>query len=200
MIDKANLQPDIMTYGVLALGCRTRHEAWDLINEMNDKGIKMNMPILGAMVKQGCCTRDFNYIMDILGIIKRFKMKPSEQLMETLDRFIVGINATKKKEQTKIPPNFRKNVKKFKEDFQKWKEDMGIGNLTEPEDVKRALKEKPWDQFKEAQAEGFEDAKNQKTQMRRKVTHHIKMIKAREELKKPVKPVKVPLSAGSQQQ
>lgn len=198
MIYKANLKTDIVTYGVLALGCRTREEAWELITEMNDKGIKMNMPILGAMVKQGCCTRDYEYIMDILEIVKKFKLKPNDQMIETLDRFVVGCNAAKKKDNKNLPPNFRKHVKIFKERLQKWKEDMGIGHLPETEDVKKVLKEKPWAQFQEAQATGYEEPKNQKMQMKKKVQHHIKMIKAREEMKRPVKPTRVPLEAGTQ--
>lgn len=193
MIRKANLKPDIMTYGVLALGCKTRNEAWELITEMKEKGIRMNMPILGAMVKQGCCIKDFDYILDILDIIRKFKMKPSEQLMDTLDRFIVSVNYLKKKDQKDLPMHFRKNVKIFKEKFQKWKDDMAIGHLESTEEVKKALKEKPWEQFQEAQAQGFENPKNQIMQRKKKVEHHIKMIKAREEMKKKIEPVRVPL-------
>lgn len=40
MIDTANLQPDIVTYGVLSLGCTTREEAQDLLQKMHDAGIQ----------------------------------------------------------------------------------------------------------------------------------------------------------------
>lgn len=40
MIQKAKLKPDIVTYGVLSLGCQTPEDADDLLNEMNDKGIR----------------------------------------------------------------------------------------------------------------------------------------------------------------
>lgn len=192
MIRKAALKPDIVTYGVMALGCQTRTQAWELINEMNDKGIMMNMPILGAMVKQGCFRKNFAYILDILRIIKQFKMKPSIQLMETLETFIKSCNYEKKKDSKNLSPNFRENVKKFKENFQKWKVDMGIGNIEKIEDVQTVLKEKPWDQFQEAQPEGYEEPKNQQIQRRRKLAHHIKMIKTRDVLIKDVDAVKVP--------
>lgn len=198
MISKANLKPDIVTYGVLALGCQTREQAWDLINEMNEKGIKMNIQILGAMVKQGCCTKNYDYVLDMLDIIKQFKIKPSEELMETLSRFITGLNFLKKKDNKDLPPNFRKNVKIFKEHFQKWKNEMGIGELEKPEEIKKVLKEKPWEQFQEAQASGYEEPKNQKMQMKKKTQHHIKMIKAREEMKKSYLQQKDVLNAGSQ--
>lgn len=40
MIKTAKLQPDIITYGVLALGCQTQDEARELLNEMRTVGIK----------------------------------------------------------------------------------------------------------------------------------------------------------------
>lgn len=186
MIRKAALRPDIVTYGVMALSCQTRSEAWELINEMNDKGIRMNMPILGAMVKQGCFNKNFGYILDMLRIIKQFKMKPSEQLMETLDIFIKSCNFEKKKSMRNLSPKFRENVRMFKESYQKWKEEMGLGNIEKIEDIKAVLKEKPWDQFQEATPEGYEDPKNQKMQKRKKLEHHIKMIKTRDVLIKNV--------------
>lgn len=192
MIRRAALKPDIVTYGIMALSCQTREQAWDLINEMNEKGIRMNMPILGAMVKQGCYKKSFGYILDMLRIIKQFRMKPSEQLMETLDIFIKSCNYEKKKDSKNLTPKFRENVKRFKADYQKWKDDMGLGNVEKIEDIKTVLKEKPWDQFQEAQPEGFEDPKNQVMQRRKKLAHHIKMIKTRDVLIKDVNAIKIP--------
>lgn len=40
MIDIAGLEPDIVTYGVLALGCRNVEEAKELLAEMDDKGLR----------------------------------------------------------------------------------------------------------------------------------------------------------------
>lgn len=40
MIEIADLEPDIVTYGVLALGCRNVQEAKELLAEMDDKGIR----------------------------------------------------------------------------------------------------------------------------------------------------------------
>jgi pentatricopeptide repeat domain-containing protein 1 len=40
MIQTAKLEPNIVTYGVLALGCTTQEEARELQQEMYEKGIK----------------------------------------------------------------------------------------------------------------------------------------------------------------
>ena len=36
----AHLEPDIVTYGVLALGCKTGQEARDLLLELQDGGVR----------------------------------------------------------------------------------------------------------------------------------------------------------------
>jgi pentatricopeptide repeat domain-containing protein 1 len=179
MIKKANLEPDIVTYGVLALGCQTRQEAWALVNEMKKNGIKMNMPILGAMLKQGCCNHNFEYIKDILYIMKKLVLTPNEKIIEILDIFVKSCNYTKKKDNKNIPANYRKNAKEFKVYLDQWKKDMGIPTTTSEEE-KKLLKERPWDQFKDVQPEGFEDPKNQKLEQKRKLQRHIKRIKARD--------------------
>lgn len=40
MINIADLKPNIVTYGVLALGCRTAEEADELLQEMYNKGVR----------------------------------------------------------------------------------------------------------------------------------------------------------------
>lgn len=40
MIHTADLHPNIVTYGVLALGCRTPVEADELLQEMYNKGVR----------------------------------------------------------------------------------------------------------------------------------------------------------------
>lgn len=40
MIDKVRLDPDIMTYGIMAMACRTRKEAQEFLNQLKEKNIK----------------------------------------------------------------------------------------------------------------------------------------------------------------
>lgn len=87
MIKTASLQPDIVTYGVLALGCRTQAEAQELLQEMYSKGIRMNIQILGAMLKQGCSQKNFDYVIEILNITKTERIKPNEHFLKHLHQF-----------------------------------------------------------------------------------------------------------------
>lgn len=40
MISLSKLRPDIVTYGVMALGCRTMDDARDYLQELHDAGVK----------------------------------------------------------------------------------------------------------------------------------------------------------------
>lgn len=40
MIEIADLKPDIVTYGVLALGCQTPEDADHFLQEMYNKGVR----------------------------------------------------------------------------------------------------------------------------------------------------------------
>lgn len=87
MIQIADLKPDIVTYGVLALGCRTPTEADELLQEMYDKGVRMNIQILGAMLKQGCVRHDFPYVLKVMKIVLTERIKPNEQFLRHLQSF-----------------------------------------------------------------------------------------------------------------
>jgi len=90
MIRTAGLRPDIVTYGVLALGCRTQEEARELLQQMKEAGIKMNMPILGAMLRQGCANKSFGYINEIIQLSLEEGIKPNESFLRHLHNFHRG--------------------------------------------------------------------------------------------------------------
>lgn len=114
MIEKVNLNPDIVTYGVLALGCQSQEDARELIAEMNSKGIKMNAQILGAMLKSGCVKKNFDYIIEVLYIIKELNIKPNQRMLECLDILMKSCNKHKKKDWKVASKQFRDEYSKFK--------------------------------------------------------------------------------------
>lgn len=87
MIQTAGLQSDIVTYGVLALGCRTKSDARELLQDMYTKDFRMNTQILGAMLKQGCVQKNFDYILEIMKIVKDERIKPNESFLMHLHTF-----------------------------------------------------------------------------------------------------------------
>ncbi|CRL06978.1 CLUMA_CG020011, isoform A [Clunio marinus] len=176
MIEKVKLKPDIATYGVLALGCQSREEANILIQEMDANGYKMNIQILGAMLKTACIKKNFDYVIDVLDIIKDLNLKPSERIIDCLDALIKVCNKFRKKDWTVASKEFRKDFGTFKQKLEKWKVDVGLRDL-ELSEAKKILKDAPWEQFQSVQADGFEDVKSLKQQKMQKYKRFIGKIK-----------------------
>lgn len=179
MIEKVKLEPDIVTYGVLSLACQTQEEARALIDEMNQKGIKMNAPILGAMLKSACVTRNFDYIIEVLYIIKDLNIKPSDRMMDVLDKFMKSCNRYKKKDFKHTTKEFREDYSNFKMRLQAWRSVMGMKDLGIGE-VKKALKDAPWEQFQSRQPDGYEDPKGQRQQKLKKLKRYVGKIKEKD--------------------
>lgn len=176
MIETVKLSPDIVTYGVLALTCQSHEEAKNLMMEMHRNGVKMNIEILGAMFKNACMKKNFDYALDILRIIRDLRIKPSVKLLDTLDKSIKVCNKLAKKDVKYSSYDFRDDLRKFKNKVGKWKTDMGMNTMS-LEDMKKVVKEKPWEQFQTPQAEGYEDVKGLKTRRNPKYKRFIGLIK-----------------------
>lgn len=87
MIHAAKLLPDIVTYGVMALGCQTQAEAEELLMVMKNNAIRLNPAILGAMLRQGCAKNNFNYVMYIMDLCEWEQVQPNEQFVKHLLQF-----------------------------------------------------------------------------------------------------------------
>lgn len=90
MIRTTGLKPDIVTYGVLALGCRTQEQARELLQQMQAADIRMNIAILGAMLRQGCAQKSFAYVNEIMQLSLEESIKPNEAFLRHLHNFHRG--------------------------------------------------------------------------------------------------------------
>lgn len=90
MIRTAGLRPDIVTYGVLALGCRTQEQARELLKQMQSASIRINAVILGAMLRQGCVQKSFAYVNEIMQLSLEEHIKPNEAFLRHLHNFYRG--------------------------------------------------------------------------------------------------------------
>lgn len=177
MINTAGLYPDIVTYGVLALGCRTQDEARELIAEMKSKEIRMNAQILGAMLRQGCAQKTFPYICEILQISLDENVPPNESFLRHLDKFykqcaqLIDIRHHSTKTKT-----FKKEHAQFCKKYRTWQEEYGIEGL-KLEDAIKKIKPRPYQHYKEDTVEGLEDDKNVKLSKKSKMRKYIKKIK-----------------------
>lgn len=176
MIKTAKLRPDIVTYGVLALSCQTQEEARELLQQMYEQGIRMNIQILGAMLRQGCAQKNFNYVIEILKICRDERIQPNEVFVNHILNFhSYCLNVSKHKHQNVASRKFNVDFNHFNNILDNWKEEQGIKGLSVEEATKK-FKQNPWKQFKTNKTEGFEDEKNQKLRHKSKTTRYIKRV------------------------
>uniref|UniRef100_A0A1I8QCC8 Pentacotripeptide-repeat region of PRORP domain-containing protein n=1 Tax=Stomoxys calcitrans TaxID=35570 RepID=A0A1I8QCC8_STOCA len=177
MIRTAGLHPDIVTYGVLALGCTTVESSRELLHQMRQNNIRMNIQILGAMLRQGCAKKSFPYICEIIQISLDENIKPNDIFLRHLHNFHLqcarAIDDRHPSTKTKL---FKKQHKEFCDKYRLYKEEQGIANLKLDDAIKK-LRERPYQQYKEDYEEGMEPLKNQKIAQKQKLRKYIKKIK-----------------------
>jgi len=172
MIKTVKLTPDIFTYGILSLTCKTNEEARELIYNMKERDLRINIEILGAMLNQGCYNKDFPYITEIMQIALDEHIKPNEDFLKHLARFnqqcarLIDIRHRMAKS-----PQFQNNYKHFKENLHIWYEENGISGLQLEEQIKK-IKESPYKKFKEKTKNDAIDY-----QKRNNIRKHIRKIK-----------------------
>ncbi|XP_050440368.1 pentatricopeptide repeat-containing protein 1, mitochondrial [Adelges cooleyi] len=150
LINSEDLSVDIVTFGVLALGCKNKAEAKDLIKSMTDHGFRVNSEILGTMLGQGCFHFNFGYVIFMLNMIKHEEIKPNKMFMERLNSFEDNIRDLMRKRKNKDPdaPNFihsyyfKEGCRKFQNFYHKW-----LSDITVEENLH------PWDQFRKQRKE-----------------------------------------------
>ncbi|KAH8398384.1 hypothetical protein KR215_009520 [Drosophila sulfurigaster] len=180
MIRTTGLRPDIVTYGVLALGCRTQEQARELLQQMQAADIRMNIAILGAMLRQGCAQKSFSYINEIMQLSLEEGIKPNEPFLRHLFNFHRGCaRAIDARHPSTKTTAFKKGHSKFCDKYRLFLEEHGLTGL-KLEDAVNKLKERPYAQYKETPVEGIEPTKHEEVKRKTKVRKYIKKIKIAE--------------------
>ncbi|XP_017956164.1 pentatricopeptide repeat-containing protein 1, mitochondrial [Drosophila navojoa] len=180
MIRTAGLKPDIVTYGVLALGCRTQEQARELLQQMQAAGIRMNMPILGAMLRQGCAQKSFAYINEIMQLCLEEGIKPNEQFLRHLHNFHRGCaRAIDARHPSTKTEGYKKGHSKFCDKYRLFYEELGLTGL-KLEDAIAKLKPRAYEQYTEDSVTGQEPAKHEQVKRKTKLRKYIKKIKINE--------------------
>ncbi|XP_076174809.1 pentatricopeptide repeat-containing protein 1, mitochondrial [Ptiloglossa arizonensis] len=86
-IQRNNLSPNILTFGVLALGCDQFHHGRELLEQMNNINFEPNKIILGTLLQKACFHKDFKYASFLIEYMSRNNIKPSEYILKTLTNF-----------------------------------------------------------------------------------------------------------------
>nr|XP_033341071.1 pentatricopeptide repeat-containing protein 1, mitochondrial [Megalopta genalis]XP_033341072.1 pentatricopeptide repeat-containing protein 1, mitochondrial [Megalopta genalis] len=86
-VQRCNLEPNIMTFGVLALACPKLEHGIELLEQMSILGLQPNVTVVGALIRSACYRKDFEYIKFMLNYILENDIKPSHNIFKILENF-----------------------------------------------------------------------------------------------------------------
>ncbi|XP_047113350.1 pentatricopeptide repeat-containing protein 1, mitochondrial [Schistocerca piceifrons] len=140
-IQQEKLIPNVMTFGVLAIGCENEVDAKVLMEDMESAGYRMNAEIMGAMLHNACVRLNFSYINTVLEIMKKKDISPNLKFLEKLELFNIRcVKLLKNKTKLALVENraeFENNLKNFMKYYNTWKKNV------EPE-----AEQHPWRQYR----------------------------------------------------
>ncbi|XP_053606102.1 pentatricopeptide repeat-containing protein 1, mitochondrial [Plodia interpunctella] len=137
---KLKLNMNIITYGTLALACRTKEKAEELLTKMKEQQLKINIVILGTLLRQGTATSNFGYILYVMNIVKEENIKVNDIFLKHLEEFndkCVSIIQSEQKGPSNI---FTKAYNNFSKVYSNWLKEVDV--VLKPEH--------PWAQFQES--------------------------------------------------
>ncbi|XP_013190673.2 pentatricopeptide repeat-containing protein 1, mitochondrial [Amyelois transitella] len=138
---KLRLNMNVMTYGTLALACRTKEQAEELLSEMKEHQLKVNIVILGTLLRQGTTTSSFGYILYVMNVVKQENIKVNDIFLKHLEDFNEKCASIIQNQQKTHSDVFTKAYRNFTKVYNDWLKQV---------DIQEALKpEHPWAQFQE---------------------------------------------------
>lgn len=85
LLTKKGLSPNIVTFGVLALGCFKKNDGLQLLHDMKSLGFCPNIEIFGALLNSASRTIDLEYICTLIKAMTAEQIKPNLQLLQMLE-------------------------------------------------------------------------------------------------------------------
>ncbi|KAJ3661805.1 hypothetical protein Zmor_006187 [Zophobas morio] len=139
---KFNYRPDLITFGVLSLGCKTKDEALQLLDQMKEHSYRLNTEILGAMLHQACHHKNFAYVLEIMEISLRENIKPNKIFMQCLQDFKKICKKISNDNENKLSQSqsFQKGHRIFQMRYKTWLEEIEVDDT---EDIH------PWAQYRQ---------------------------------------------------
>lgn len=128
--EKRNLSPNVMTFGVLALGCQELWEAKEFLEGMEAFGYRPNSIIMSTLIRKACLNKNFEYLLFVMSYMLKNEMRPNSQATTDVNQFAKELTSIKKptgKYRLRKLKRLKRNVEKFEQKYLKWQkmvEDM----------------------------------------------------------------------------
>ncbi|XP_071858849.1 pentatricopeptide repeat-containing protein 1, mitochondrial isoform X2 [Bombus fervidus] len=119
-----HLIPNIITFGVLAIGCKMYKDGRELLEQMDTIGYAPNYVILETLIFNACSVKKFTYVLYLMDYILKNRIEPSQQILSTLKKFdelILQIIKNEDKYKYKAIKEIMKDYNNFKIKYENWK-------------------------------------------------------------------------------
>lgn len=139
LIQERALKPDVVTFGVLALGCTNQKEAKELLQCMEDMKCRPNVEIMGALLKQGHYQKDWFYVLNMLKVMKEQQIKPNIMILKNIEFAIDKARKIELKVERGMEIHSRFKEDRYKDSFRKfmyfykdWLKEMDLDYCDDP--------------------------------------------------------------------
>ncbi|XP_018343136.1 PREDICTED: pentatricopeptide repeat-containing protein 1, mitochondrial isoform X2 [Trachymyrmex septentrionalis] len=85
--EKKGLSPNVMTFGVLALGCQELMQAQEFLEGIEVFGYKPNSVIIDTLINTACHKKNFGYLLFMMKYMMENGMRPTTQTIEIVKKF-----------------------------------------------------------------------------------------------------------------
>lgn len=163
MIKTAGYRPNLITYGVLAIGCTTKEEALEFLDAMSKASYRMNIEILGAMLTQACHHNSFPYVLHLMDNCINEGIDPSQKFMDNLETFRKKSKHISNDSNNPLSKSegFQKGYKAFKWRYKTWKNEINIQDTNTH----------PWQQYRQTNDADVRHYKDKEAKSRFKPVH-----------------------------
>lgn len=86
-IQHKHMLPNVMTFGVLALGCNRIEEAEELLEGLEIAGYVPNVVILGTLIHNACRADNSTYVIRMMDYMINNNIKPNDKIYILLDKY-----------------------------------------------------------------------------------------------------------------
>ncbi|XP_076247397.1 pentatricopeptide repeat-containing protein 1, mitochondrial [Calliopsis andreniformis] len=115
-VQKHHLTPDIITFGVLAIGCNQFHDGKELLEQMNNICFHPNITILNILLNKAFTQYNLKYVLYLMDYMLQHEIEPNLTTFNFLETYQKSMVHCIRKENRFN----RKKVKKLQEDYNKF--------------------------------------------------------------------------------
>lgn len=89
-MEKDGCEPDIITWGVIAMSCQTQEDGMALLKCLENVGITPNYFIYGSLLRTAANNLKLEYVIDLMQSMFTQKIRPSQLIYSILDKLKVN--------------------------------------------------------------------------------------------------------------